>query len=131
VDGRDRRGAHPSAGDRHAAPQVAVNGRGSQSARRQLLQAIRRLDAMLDQQLHGAHRRQVAPFLVGGPDLHGGDDLAPSLDLGRRHRTWTAAIGAVRILRPAIATQQAIQRGAAAGIELRRGRHPGAALGVA
>ena len=112
------------------APQVAVDRRGRQLAGRQLLEAIRRLDAVLDQQLQGAHRRQVTAFLVGGPHLHGGDDLAPALDLVRRHRAWTATIGAVRILRPAVAAQQAVQRGPADRVQLRRGRHQGAALGM-
>jgi hypothetical protein len=112
------------------APKVAINGRGGQPARRQLLETIRRLDAVLDQQLQGAHRRQMAAFLVGGPHLHGGDDLAPALDLVRRHRARTAAIGTVRVLRPAVAAQQAIQRGPADRVQLRRRRHQYAALGL-
>jgi hypothetical protein len=68
---------------------------------------------------------------VGGPDLHGGDDFAPALDLGRRHRPRAAPIGAVRVFRAAVAAQQAIQRGAAHRVELRRGFHQHTALGVA
>ena len=49
------------------ATQMAIDGRGGELARRQLLEAIRRIDAVLNQQLQGTHRRQVAAFLVGGP----------------------------------------------------------------
>ncbi len=109
-------------------PQVAIGGRGGQRAWCQLLESIRRVDTMLDQQLQGAHCREMPALLIGGSNLHGGDDLAPALDLRGRQRSWAPAIGAMGVLRPAIAAQQAIQRGAADGVELRRGRHQSTAL---
>jgi hypothetical protein len=42
------------------APQVAIDSRGGQLAWCQLVEAIRRVDAVLDQQLQGARRRQMA-----------------------------------------------------------------------
>ena len=113
------------------AAQVAVDGGRGQPARCELLKAVRRVDAVLHQQLQSAHGGQVAALLVGGPDLHGGDDLAPALDLGRRHRPRAAPVGAVRVLWAAVAAQQAIQRGAAHRVELRRGFQEDAALRVA
>jgi len=45
-------------------PQVAIDGRGGQRAWRQLLESIRRFDTMLDQQLKGAHRREMPTLLL-------------------------------------------------------------------
>ena len=111
--------------------QVPVEGGCSQPARRELLEAVRGVHAVLHQQLQGPHRRKVAALLVGGPDLHGGDDLAPALDLGCRHRPWAAPVRPVRVPGTPVAAQQAIQRGAAHRVELRRGRHHRHTLGMA
>ena len=113
------------------ATQVAVDGRGGQLAWRELLETIRCINTMLNQQLQDTDRREMPALLVGGPDLHGSDDLAPTLNLGRRHHAWMAAIGTVCVFWPAVAAQQAIQRGSTDGVELRRGRHQSTALGMA
>ena len=112
------------------APQVPVDGRGGQLARRERLEAVRRVHAVLHQQLQGPHCRKMAALLVGGPDLHGGDDLAPALNLRRRHRPRAASVRPVRVLGTSVAAQQAIQRGAAHRVELRRGRHHRHTLGM-
>ena len=96
-----------------------------------LLKAVRRIDAVLHQQLQGSHRREVPALPVGGPDLHRGDDLAPTLDLRCRHGPGLAPIGAVGVFRAPIATQQTIQRGAADGVELGCRCHQNGALGMA
>lgn len=74
------------------------------------------------------------PFLLvggGGADLHGGDDLAPALDLGRRHDAWGSTVGALRIAGPALTAQQPIERCSAHRVELGGRRQQKLTLGMA
>jgi hypothetical protein len=63
---------------------------------------------MLDQELEDANGGEMSALPIGGPDLHGGDDLAPALNLGRRHDARGATVRAMRVAWAPFAAQQPI-----------------------
>jgi hypothetical protein len=100
------------------AAHMPVDRRCGQTTWRQLLQAIGRLHAVLDQKLEDANGGKMAALPVGGTDLHGGDDLAPALDFGRRHDARSATISAMCVAGTPVAPQQPVQRRATDRVKL-------------
>lgn len=60
----------------------------------------------------------MAALPVGGADLHGGDDLAPMLNLGCRHDARGATISAMRVSWAPLAAQHSVQRRATDRVKL-------------
>lgn len=101
-----------------ALPHVPVKGRGRQPSWRQFHQtAIGGLDAVFGDDFEDTLRREATALPVGRAALHCRDDLAPPLDLVGRHGARLAPIGAVCVLRPSLAAQQPVERGAADVVE--------------
>jgi hypothetical protein len=109
---------------------VPVERRGRQAARRQLLQAIGRLDAVVDEKLENTDGGEMAALPVGGAHLHGGDDFAPSFDLSRGHDARGSPIGTGRIAGTAFTAQQPVKRRAADPIQFGGRRQERPALGM-
>src|SRR5580698_3631897 len=83
---------------------------------------------MLNQELEDADGGEMAALSVGGADLHRGDDLAPALDLSRRHDARSATISAMSVAGTPFAPQQSIQRRATDRVKLSRRRQQSLAL---
>jgi hypothetical protein len=109
---------------------VTVEGGGGDPPFRQLLEPGRRLDPVLGQKLEHTCGRQAAAFLVGRARLQGGNDLAPALNLGRRHQPRPATIGPVRVTRATPLAQKPIQRRPRDSIEAAGRRHQGTTFAV-
>ncbi len=90
--------------------QHAIDGCALQQTQRRAYQAIRCFDTVLLEQTDRARRREVAPFLVRGPDLEGGDDLGVPLHRGGGRRAGRAVIGAPHRFRPGQFAQRPIDR---------------------
>ncbi len=73
---------------------------------------------MLDQEVKHANGGEMAALPVSGADVHGGDDLAPVLDLGRRHDARRATVSAMRVAGAPLTAQQPIQRRATDRVKL-------------
>ena len=110
---------------------VAIEGRGGQPSRLQLLEAVGRVDAVLGEKFQDAHRRQVASLAVRGADLHGRHDLAPPLDFGEGHRPRPTPVDAMSVPRPSFTAQQAVQGRPTDGVEFGGRLDEGCPLGMA
>ena len=76
---------------------------------RGLNQAVGRLDAVRFHQFDGAHGREMAALLVGGPDLERSDDLAITLEVRERYLARLAAIAAAQRPRSQMLLQSAVE----------------------
>jgi hypothetical protein len=77
----------------------------------EFLEPLWRLDTVINEELENAGGREVAALLVGRAHLHGGDNLAPALDLCGGHAAGPAPVGTLRVLGTPLAAQQPVERG--------------------